>query len=699
MELIFKMRNTMKMKYFSYAAIITAAISAAVSCTKEIDPSEIDSGTRIALSVEPEQFTAEGKTESGKDSFVAAVTVVQGSAVNAISWDFQVVDSKKCATVERKTVTEQFIGTYEGDSREVTSDGIEITVKPNTEYKRTFFVVITADDGTSESFEFVQLGEKADAEITSETEDVEFLAQGGETEILYTTNMGDAYSYSVEYGEMSSNWLTWTSDAAGKVVLTASEWDNKETVREAVFMITVGTAETSMAVLEIPVVQLASDDYYFMYGESANGLVIENAKQLDKLEDGVYSTSSYFLNSKDGKNPVLFNKDSRTLDYPYYCLASGGEVAVVESASAALPEGPEIDVDGMRTLKVDFNTMKWEWSRITTPNCLPDEELANYKTKAFVARDGSMKVWMTEFLRWDGGGIEPKLGSVMVPSATGSGTAGSGGYAAANFPQSYHDPSMNMAYETTEIGGNLEGTNENGRIYHMEEILDGTPRYGIGYARYEPLPDKWHAGKTVVDAVGNEILIEYIKHPGCFTGDNAADEKAHPMLTWQIQGICPYGWHIANAADWIDLAYAASQASAGHTFPVKEEKVTYKQFTTVSGSTPTVDNPDSPRGIGNFAPWLRNTKYWSGSNVLISDGADDFGFNYYPLGFRYMTQGFQCAGTRAQTWVPLFYDGSTPGASTFRINVIINNAVTSAEMTNFDVGQAIAPFRCVKNYK
>jgi uncharacterized protein (TIGR02145 family) len=106
-----------------------------------------------------------------------------------------------------------------------------------------------------------------------------------------------------------------------------------------------------------------------------------------------------------------------------------------------------------------------------------------------------------------------------------------------------------------------------------------------------------------------------------------------------------------------------------------------------------VNNPVSPRGIGNFAPWLRNKKYWPGGN--ISDGSDEFGFEYYPLGWRYMTQGYQCYGTRAQQWVPLFYSGTAP----FRINVILCNTVTYAEMTNVDNGQAILPVRCVKNYK
>ena len=112
---------------------------------------------------------------------------------------------------------------------------------------------------------------------------------------------------------------------------------------------------------------------------------------------------------------------------------------------------------------------------------------------------------------------------------------------------------MNPNYETTEVGGNLAGTSEHGRIYHFNEVVTGNPRFGIGYERYEALPDGWMEGKTIVDAIGRSFTVEHIVHTaaGTFTGDNAADEKAHPMLTMQVQGICPYGWHVANASDWL----------------------------------------------------------------------------------------------------------------------------------------------------
>lgn len=690
-----KKLETMKsIKYFKYI-MLSAAVVFAASCEKD-DTKDMDMTTRIGLSPEQENFAANGTTESGEESFVGIVTVVHGDKVNKIAWDAAIAEQVAWASVEKTVVTSNFKETFNGNVHQIHESGIEVKAEPNTEYKRSFTVEIRTADGTVAPFVFTQLGEKADAAVSTTAKDVEFVAKGGSEEISYTTNMGDVYDFAVKYGEESGNWLTWEANETGKVTLTASEWTNKESIRTATFTIIVGTDATSKASVDIPVVQLAADEYYYMYGESCNGLAIGNAIQLEKKSQGIYSGESYFMASADGKNPVLLNPDSRILAYPCFALAADGTIAEIASADAALPAGPAIDVDGRRKITVNMTERTWSWERITVQNCMPDSELANYKTKSFIARDGSMKTWMVEFVRWDGGNIRPKLGSPMVATATGAGAAGTGGYAAANFPSSWDDASkLKMEYETTEIGGQLVGTNEHGRIYAFSEMITGNPTAGVGYARNETLPDGWTAGCEIVDAVGDRYTIEHLdnKKAGTFSGNNTADEEAHPTLKMQIQGICPYGWHIANAADWLDIAYAASQASAGHTFPVKEAKVTYKQFSTVSGSTSSGDVPDAPRGIGNFGAWLRNNKYWTAGN--ISDGADEFGFEYYPLGWRYMTQGFQCAGTRAQVWIPLFYNDK----STFRVNVLINNAVTSAEMTNFDNGQGIAPFRCVKNYK
>ena len=264
----------MKMKYLGLLAFIPAILA---GCSDETDPSEINSGTRISLSKSPVVFAADGKTSEGEESFISVVTVIQGSDINKLSWDCSLEDPKSCAEVMKTDVKSEFKGTYEGDSREVTEKGIELKVKANPEYRRTFTLVLKAADGTEAKFDFLQLGEKADAAVSSATKDVEFVAAGGDQIIEYTTNMGDIYSFSADYTTGGEGWLSWEASAGGSVKLTAAGWSGKEAPRSAVFHITVGSDDTSTATLDIPVVQLAADDYYYMYGSSAAGLPIESS--------------------------------------------------------------------------------------------------------------------------------------------------------------------------------------------------------------------------------------------------------------------------------------------------------------------------------------------------------------------------------------------------------------------------------------
>jgi uncharacterized protein (TIGR02145 family) len=220
-------------------------------------------------------------------------------------------------------------------------------------------------------------------------------------------------------------------------------------------------------------------------------------------------------------------------------------------------------------------------------------------------------------------------------------------------------------------------------------MLGYDARFGIGYARYENGP--WVTGEQITDARGVTYTIATVsKTANDYTGDNATDEANNPIFRVQAQGICPYGWHVANASDWLDLFYAMSKASetGTHTYPVKTSDCTYKQM--ING------------GVPNINGWLRNTKDWG--TDYIDEGADEFGFNYYPLGYRYMTQGFQWWTLRAQVWVAMPMPGAKPAdypsAGTGRINVVrSDNNGTTAAMTNMDIGQGICPFRCVKNYK
>ncbi len=662
---------------------VFAALS--TSCVELEDEKYLnDTTVRATLSPAPEEFKADGTTASGKSAYEAVVVLTRGNAITTdLKWEAESATS--WAKVENATLSYEFNGVYHDGTVTVIEEGIKVTVGNNPDWKRTATINIKVSDGTVVPFTFTQLGAKADAEVTTETKSLEFGFLGGEESVEYTTNMGDVYAYEVKYGTESSDWLTITDVEAGKFTVAASRWENTESGRNAEIIIKVGTKETSYATVSIPVRQLAMDHYYYLYGASANELSIENSIEMEKIDDDNFKATTYFMASADGKNPVLINLDSRTLAYPCYALVPDGKIASVADANS-VPQGPAIEVDGLRTLYINLADMTWSWDRITTPNCLPDEKVAEYKQKGFVARDGSEKIWMVEWLNWDGGDITPKLGSPMV-KATGNGAGGSGGYAAANFPASWDDWSkLNKAYECAEIGGDLTDYSDKGRIYHFNEIVTGEARAGIGYNRYEELPDNWKAGATLVDALGDEYLVEYITNKS-FTGDNAADEAAHPMVKIQIQGICPYGWHIANMADWLDLAYAAAKASeAGDTYPVSLSDINYLQST----------NATDKGGIPNFITWLKNRTDWPNS-VAVADGADAFGFNMFPLGYRYMTQGWQNYGSRMQTFIPMSYTDK----QAWRFNAVIDrsNLDVKQALQNIDNGQAIFPFRCVKNYK
>lgn len=672
------------MKYTKFL-VLCAAVLGLASC-HEVDITERDKTTRVSLSPATTEFAATATT------FVAAVQVNSGSLLSDMGWEAEITSSTPWVTVSKTTVEQTFTPTFDKESTYTNVvEAVELKIAANTEYKRTFELTFTVADGTVVPFTFTQLGQKADAEVSTSRKNVEFLAMGGSEVVEYTTNMGDVASFTFTNGDGSAaTWLTAEAVEVGKVKVTATEWTNKEAGRTATMVITVGTAATSTASVSIPVSQLAAEDHYFLYGASAGDIAIKDAVQMEKTEaGGVFVLTNFFC--EEPKNEVLINKNSRELSYPCYALAADGKVAVLESASTAYT-APTIEANGVRALTVNFNDLTWSWERITTQYAMPDSELPNYPTKAFVARDGSMKVWMIRNMAWDGGDINPKLGTGMVKHS-GSGASGTGGYAAADFPTVWNDAAkLNPAYETKESGlGNLETYNDDGRVYTYHEMLGYEARFGIGYARYEQGP--WVLGEKFTDARGTTYTIAEAPLKAQidqYTGDNAKDEELYPMLNVQAQGICPYGWHVANAADWLDLFYAMSQASKSgtHTYPVAEADCTYKKM--ING------------GVPNINGWLRNTKYWG--DQYIDEGADAFGFDYYPLGFRYMTQGFQCWSMRCQMWVPLPMAGSKPAdypsAGGGRINVTIKgNSTMTTALANLDIGQAVCPFRCVKNYK
>lgn len=671
------------MKIFKYL-VLSAAVMGLASC-QQVDVTERDQATRVTLSPLTAEFDAKAQT------YVAAVQINSGSVLSDLAWEAEITSATPWATVSKTTVEETFVGTYDTVTEyKQTLEAIEVTLAANSEYKRTFELTVTVADGTTVPFTFTQFGAKADAAVSTEVKGLEFLASGGAEVVEYTTNMGDVVSFTFTNGDGSAaTWLTAEAVEVGKVKVTAQEWTDKTAGRNATMVITVGTAATSTASISIPVVQLAAEDNYFVYGESAGDITAAAAIQMEKTQtEGVYTLKNFFC--EGAKNDIIINLNSREVVYPCWALAADGKVVVLESAATTYT-APVIEANGIRLLTVNFNDLTWSWERITTQYAMPDSELPNYPTKAYIARDGSMKVWMIRHMAWDGGDIHPKLGSGMVKH-TGNGTGGTGGYAAADFPTTWNDTAkLNPAYETKESGlGTLETYSDDGRIYTYHEMLGYEARFGIGYARYENGP--WVLGEKYTDARGNTYTFEVVsKTAADYTGNNAEDEAKYPIFNVQAQGICPYGWHVANAADWLDLFYAMSQATIelGETkYPVKAEDCTFKMFITGGG-------------IPNSNGWLRYTKDWG--TEYSADNADAFGFNYYPIGYRYMTQGFQNWSQRVMSFVPLPMAGansSAPNSAGGRYNVINKtNAAHCANLANIDIGQAVFPFRCVKNYK
>ena len=673
------------MKYIKFL-VLCAAVMGLASC-QQVDITERDQATRVTLSPVVTEFAAAATTHT------AAVQVNSGSLLSNLGWEAEITSSTPWVTLSKTTVEESYTGTYDTESVYTqTLQAIQLDIKANPDYKRTFEVTVTVADGTVVPFTFTQLGAKADAAVSTEVKGLEFLASGGAEVVEYTTNMGDVASFSFTNGDgTAATWLTAEAVEVGKVKVTAAEWTNKEAGRNATMVITVGTAATSTASVEVPVVQLAAEDNYFVYGESAGDITAAAALQMEKTQtEGVFTLKNFFC--EGAKNDIIINLNAREVVYPCWALAADGKVVVLESAATTYT-APVIEANGIRQLTVNFNDLTWSWERISTQYAMPDSELSKYPTKAYIARDGSMKTWMVKHMAWDGGNISPKLGSGMVKH-TGNGAGGTGGYDAAAFPTVWNDAAkLNPAFETKESGlGNLETYSDDGRIYTYHEMLGYEARFGIGYARYEQGP--WVLGEKYTDARGTTYIIAEAPLKAQidqYTGDNAKDEELYPMLKVQAQGICPYGWHVANTADWIDLFYAMSQATIekGETkYPVKAEDCTYKQF--ING------------GVPNTNGWLRNTEYWG--TEYSSQYADEFGFNYYPIGYRYMTQGFQNWSMRIQSWVPLPMAGSKPAdypsAGGARFNVINKtNSAHCAPLANLDIGQAVCPFRCVKNYK
>lgn len=675
-----------------YIALSVAALFAATSCYDD-GTDAFETATRISISSEIEQFNADGTTMSGDGSFTAAVVINAGTAKSDMDWEAEVSDAAAWALARKISVVSQYTQISGSEVYTVKEPGIEVSVEPNREYRRRFCVKITAADGTVKTYEFSQLGEKADAEVTSSIKSIDFSHEGGPTEVTYTTNMGDAYRYDIAYDGESKEWLNATHNGEGALTLTAERWTNGNEDRTATLTITVGSAATSLASLSIPVTQLKQDTYYYMYGGSA-GETRENAIQMTKSAEGIYTAQNFFFETAG--NVVCFNKNTRAESYPVYYLAAGGALKTAEEAVVA--SDLEIEANGVRTLTVDFNEMTWSWERKNpVATCMPESELALYPTKDYVTEGGSYKTWMTVSLHWNGG---DKVGQIKL----GSGLVGghqTGGYGSDNKTTPYDV--RNYAYDTVENGGLIEELMDDdgqtlaskyGRLYSTYEMITGQPNGALNNAYYMPSPFG-EPGATLTDATGTQYTVENILASALLSYDAGAagDAKAeaeHPNLKMQIQGICPYGWHIANMQDWKDLIYAASVASKGSEYEVPASVASYKAM---AGGT-----------ITNFASILYD-RAWNKytTDTKISSRAEAFGFNLFIQGWRLYASGYDYGATDE---TPRFYEAIpvlgqyTSSKTTFWRIYVTGKGANMTVNDGFDIGNGSGgAVRCVKNYK
>lgn len=691
------------MKTFNRIIASALALSMAVACYDD-GTDFIDNATRITLTPGVERFNADGTLESGNESFVAAVVINEGNAMSDMTWEASVVGNPAWVKVQNTTVTTEFKESVSGNVHMITAPGVEVLVQPNPDWRRYFTLHIKTADNTEAAYRFEQLGSKPDALAESETKDILFMAMATkgsvEETVTYTSNMDNVYRYEVEYEGESKGWITITDNGAGSVTLKAADWSDPEKSRTAVLKIIVGTPETSEYTLKIPVTQNANYDFFYMYGASADGRAASEAIELVRTAVGIYETSAYFIASAD--NEIRFNLNGRTVSYPQIALAADGTIKEIASESVALPAGPEIDVDGMRKLLLNTDAMTWSWERISTPNAMPDSEVTKYPTKEYVTRAGGTKTWMTVGLHWNGGAQigRYKLGSGLVSLHQPGGYGNEAPY-----------PARNPEYDTVENGGKIETVKDAsgvelgdlyGRLYSFSEALTGDANGCLndctnGSSVYIDYP-LGAPGTKYLDAVGREITIDVVAADALagFAASAAGDAQAEerfPELVTQIQGICPYGWHIANHQDWRDLIYAASQA--GGDKPVDQKLAYYNTF--------------GNGYIANFGALLFSADWdkYNPENKCAanrSSAADDFGFNMFSQGWRLYKTGYDYGpgdnDPRMYAFIPVI--GTYTAGSACKAWRMWNQSRESQMRTNggFDMGNGCGgAVRCVKNYK
>lgn len=613
------------------AALLSAAMLLAGCYSTDTDDDLLSTATLISIYPSTVSVGSAAATQN------VVVTLAPKSKRN-LDWSCSVQSA--WVTAVREKVPGESTGT-------VYEDAVVLAFLENTAYKRQTTLTITASDGTVLEVPVVQKGIYADAYVKAAPESLTFMAENPQpAAVAIDTNMDTFAAVS------DSDWCTVVDNGDGTITVTCTEYGDNTADRTAEITVTAGTPDTSEARTVIPVTQLRKDVYCYLYGSGVPKYPTrEKWGQMTKLSDRVYVDSVYV---KNGRFSVY------TTEGDTYHLDGAGNLSAAETDLT-------VDVAGLRIVTLNLNEKTYSIERITTPNCLPDSEVAKYATSTYTA-NGRTKVWMRAGLDWNGGenigGI--KLGSRMVSDANNV-----GGYTS---NVSSYETVRVSDYDEVESGGKAQGEVEMsakyGRIYTLTEFLTGTPKAAVELARLlTDWPAQYRPGSTFVDAVGNDIPVSSVKSLA------SADFENTPSLSMQIQGICPYGWHVANVQDFYDMLCAAAAAK---------------------GVTP---NPLSAMiGKWSVPDVLRSAEGWSAAPTRHA-AADAFGFDFFPQGRRLFKSGYQYYVSRGEMFI-CHPGGLSSGVyQCWRINALTNNAADLTVSTTYNIGDCSASFRCVKNYE
>ncbi len=613
------------------AALLSAAMLLAGCYSTDTDDDLLSTATLISIYPSTVAVGSAAATQN------VVVTLAPKSKRN-LDWSCSVQSA--WVTAVREKVPGESTGT-------VYEDAVVLVFLENTAYKRQTTLTITASDGTVLEVPVVQKGIYADAYVKVAPESLTFMAENPQpAAVAIDTNMDTFAAVS------DSDWCTVVDNGDGTITVTCTEYGDNTADRTAEITVTAGTPDTSEARTVIPVTQLRKDVYCYLYGSGVPKYPTrEKWGQMTKLSDRVYVDSVYV---KNGRFSVY------TTEGDTYHLDGAGNLSAAETDLT-------VDVAGLRIVTLNLNEKTYSIERITTPNCLPDSEVAKYATSTYTA-NGRTKVWMRAGLDWNGGenigGI--KLGSRMVSDANNV-----GGYTS---NVSSYETVRVSDYDEAESGGKAQGEVEMsakyGRIYTLTEFLTGTPKAAVELARLlTDWPAQYRPGSTFVDAVGNDIPVSSVKSLA------SADFENTPSLSMQIQGICPYGWHVANVQDFYDMLCAAAAAK---------------------GVTP---NPLSAMiGKWSVPDVLRSAEGWSAAPTRHA-AADAFGFDFFPQGRRLFKSGYQYYASRGEMFI-CHPGGLSSGVyQCWRINALTNNAADLTVSTTYNIGDCSASFRCVKNYE